>query len=207
MIPTRRTDGVCGMADTSSDPEVKAIITLLSVLEPLAPQARANVIEYVFKRLGIDGALTEATRSSPSTIRPAIVSTDAPKTAQKVIDIRSLAEEKKPKTVSEMIAVVAYYLENLAPEKRNYIAADDIPKYFKQANLPLPKRPDAQLVHAKDAGYLDTPERGKYSLNAVGHNLVVHRLPLQSEEKRSRRRRSVTKAGRRRQRKREEPKS
>jgi hypothetical protein len=33
------------------------------------------------------------------------------------------------------------------------------------------------LVDARGAGYFDSAGRGKYKLNPVGHNLVVHKLP------------------------------
>jgi hypothetical protein len=79
-----------------------------------------------------------------------------------------------------MVAVLAYYLANLAPphERRDYIVPDDIKKYFPQANFELPTgSPNVTLVNAKNAGYLDGIGAGKYRLNPVGHNLVTHKLP------------------------------
>jgi hypothetical protein len=78
-----------------------------------------------------------------------------------------------------MACIVAYYLDSLAPpdEQKRSIGRDDIDKYFKQAGHKLPKRIDQMLVNAKSAGYFDSAGRGKYKLNPVGHNLVVHTLP------------------------------
>jgi hypothetical protein len=83
-----------------------------------------------------------------------------------------------------MVAVVAYYLAHLAPpgERSDTIGPDDIKKYFLQAIFPLPKAPPGMtLVNTKNAGYLDARGNGRYSLNAVGHNLVAHKLPLAAD--------------------------
>ena len=37
------------------------------------------------------------------------------------------------------------------------------------------------LVNTKNAGYLESRGDGRYSLNAVGHNLIVHKLPMEAE--------------------------
>jgi hypothetical protein len=99
--------------------------------------------------------------------------------SDKITDIRTLKEKKKPTTAIEMACLVAFYLENHASEgdRKNTIKADDIKKYFKQADFPLPKVLSQLLVDAKAAGYFDSPGRGKYRLNPVGHNLVAHSLP------------------------------
>ena len=83
-----------------------------------------------------------------------------------------------------MAAVVAYYLSELAPpeERKSSVNVQDITKYFKQANFPLPKAIKDMLSHARDAGYLDSAgEVGQYKLNPVGYNLVVHNLPHKAE--------------------------
>jgi hypothetical protein len=82
-----------------------------------------------------------------------------------------------------MVAILGFYLAHLAPdgERRDYLIADDIKKYFVQAGYPLPTGPSTMpLVNAKNAGYLDALDKGKYRLNAVGHNLVVHKMPTAS---------------------------
>ena len=100
------------------------------------------------------------------------------------MDLRSLTLQKKPKTANQMVAIVAYYLSNFAPEneRRDYIVADDIKKYFVQANYELPTGPPGMtLVNAKNAGYLDAIKDGQYRLNPVGHNLVAHKLPRNND--------------------------
>jgi hypothetical protein len=149
---------------------------LLAILEPLDPAARANVIQYVFRRLGIDISASTVTAVDLSPIQ--VASREHSLSPQ--VDVRSFRQQKNPKSANEMVAVLAYYLAHLAPsdERRDYLTREDITKYFHQAQFPLPSSPNMTLVNAKNAGYLDaTKEWGQYRLNPVGYNLVAHKLP------------------------------
>jgi hypothetical protein len=95
------------------------------------------------------------------------------------VHIKTLKEEKKPRSANEMAALVGYYLSTLAPPDKRKDAIDqkDIETYFKIAGFPLPKQVRVTLANARTAGYFDLVGGGEYSLNAVGHNLVVHSMP------------------------------
>jgi hypothetical protein len=172
------------VVEQKEDAELKAMATLLSVLEPLSETARESVIAYVFRRLGIKSA-PESQPHAPlvgtGAHEQAAAEVHSPQIKQHAVaDIRQLKERKQPSTASEMVALTAYYLEHLAPaeQRRAYITADDIKLFFLQADFPLPKAaPATTLVNAKNAGYLDSAARGQYRLNPVGHNLVAHKLP------------------------------
>jgi hypothetical protein len=156
------------MAEENEDEELEAIKTVLGALTPLKPEARSNVIDYVFRRLGI-AAPAVATRVPPATPGPASPVPDAAHfhaPPQGPRDLRSLTDQKQPKSVNQMVAILAYYLAHLAPanERRDYVVADDIKKYFPQANFELPTGSHhGTLVNAKNAGYLDGLERGQCS--------------------------------------------
>ncbi len=77
-----------------------------------------------------------------------------------------------------MAALVAYYVSELAPEadRKKEITKPDIERYFKAAGFNLPADASFTLVNAKNAGYLESAGPGKYKLNPVGYNLVVHRM-------------------------------
>jgi hypothetical protein len=94
-----------------------------------------------------------------------------------------------------MAALVGYYVAELAPEedRRDTIDASDIERYFKTAPFPLPSKRSNTLPNATAAGYFDPAGRGKYRLNPVGHNLVVHGMPA-GESSAPPRRRTVKKA-------------
>jgi hypothetical protein len=161
---------------------VKAITTLLEVLGPLRAETRSNVLDYVFKALGITPPAPTAPQAPtpPASTPPLNPPVHPPHTPGVAMDIRTLTDQKKPKTVNQMIAIMAYYLANHAPqgERRDHIIGDDIRRYFPQANFPLPTgRPSVTLSNAKVAGYLDAISDGQFRLNPVGHNLVTHKLP------------------------------
>src|SRR3990172_5172436 len=100
------------MADGGEDAELKAIQQLINALEPLEPDARSRVIEYVFQRLGFEGR--KIGHDLHSVVSPAQPGSSAPSSVQHPQaphgDIRSLTDVKNPKTANEMAAVVAYYL-------------------------------------------------------------------------------------------------
>ena len=158
--------------------ELAAMKALVETLGPLKPEARARVMDYVFKVLGIEPSQAPAASSSPPlSWQPGSTTTVLPKTIDGPLDILSFKEEKAPTTGTQMIALVAYFLAHLAPERQDFVTGDDIRKYFVQAKFPMPGSLSQALVNAKNAGYLDFVEAGKYRLNSVGYNLVAHRLP------------------------------
>jgi hypothetical protein len=165
---------------SSADEELSAIQAVLNALTGLQPEARQRVIDYVFQRLDLTSrpsAPAVATTLAPApTVEPIVGLLAAP---TPIRDIRSLKDQKKPRTAVEMVALVAYYLSELAPDgsRKSEIGTDDITTYFKQAGFPLPATPRQALFNAKAAGYLDAAAHGAYKLNPVGHNLVAHGLP------------------------------
>jgi hypothetical protein len=175
------------LTDKQEDHGVDAIGKLIEVLQPLSPETRINVLQFVFKALNI--TLLQATPAAPaytpSPPRAPLAHTpppaDQPPPHQATVtDLRTLKEQKQPKTVNQMVAIMAYYLARLAPtnERRDHITPADIAHYFPQAAFELPTAPPAQtLLNAKNGGYLEQIATGQYRLNPVGHNLVTHRLP------------------------------
>lgn len=160
----------------------QAIDQIIAALEALEDGARSTAITAACAHLnlkvspetqGHGAAAYQTTQAEVATTRHADVHHG------KKVDIRSLKEEKSPDTAKQMACIVAYYLQELAPEgeRKNTISAQDIEKYFKQANFKLPKLVAQVLVDAKRSGYFETAARGEYKLNAVGYNLVVHGLP------------------------------
>ena len=161
---------------TGDDVELKAMAAVIDALTPLDETARARVVDYVFRRLGLPRVPLPRTEG----VRATLVEGDTRVLPSSVTDIRSLTAQKQPKTAIEMAAIVAYYLSELAPisERKTEIRVEDIKKYFKQADFRLPGAASQTLVHTKNAGYLDGgAQRGHYKLNPVGYNLVAHHLP------------------------------
>lgn len=162
----------------------QAIDQIVSALEAIEEGSRLTAIRAACEHLGL--ALQSVPTGAPAAARHVTAdhSDTAPvhvQTAHSPVlrDIRSLKEQKQPNNSFEMACVTAYYLESLAPEaeRKSEIMVADLEKYFRQAEYPLPKKIAQVLIDAKGAGYFDSTGRGVYKLNAVGHNLVVHKLP------------------------------
>jgi len=160
-----------------------AIDDIVAALEALDEASRATAIRAACEHLGItapvasspapsSGSGTAPVMDAGSTASPAPVS-------QAITDIRTFKEQKQPTSAAEMACVVAYYLDTLASagERKQEVSSNDLEKYFKQAGYRLPKRMAQVLVDARASGYFDSAGHGKYKLNPVGHNLVVHSLP------------------------------
>jgi len=163
------------MAESDIEKELEAIRTVAGVLKPLGKKARQRVLQYAVQHFELQSEQADQLpeNKGAQTEQP----TQPPQ--QKVVDIRSLRDQKRPNSDMEMAAIVAYYLRELAPEenKKDAIVTKDITKYFNQAGYPLPTGPQFTLPNAKAAGYFENAGRGKYRLNPVGYNLVAYGLP------------------------------
>jgi hypothetical protein len=166
------------MSQAEGDAEIRALETVHEALQPLDDEARNRVLEYTLKRLGMRELTAPA--AAPVT-RPRAAEPESPVSRVKgsSTDIRSLKDEKAPASGIEMVALVAYYLAELAPddERKETVSSSDLQRYFKQAQYPLPPQMGKTLSNAAAAGYLDSVSRGEYKLNPVGHNLVTQSLP------------------------------
>lgn len=163
--------------------ELKAMSDIIAALSELDGSAKVRVVKSVLELLGITPNATETLMQPTRTLQPdeVIDTSTTPKSTSETIDIRMLKEQRKPKSAIQMAALVAYYLQEIAPieDRKEVINAHDIVKYFKLApyNLPTGKNGAADtLNNAKRAGYLETSGTGTYKLNLVGYNLVI-RMP------------------------------
>ncbi len=163
--------------------------TILDALKGLEGESIQRVLDYVMGRL----SLNRPTRPALSSTVPSSLAGDVAKPRQ--ASIRDLKEEKQPESSNQMAALVAYYLSELAPdgERKDEISAADLEKYFKQAAFRLPRSLRMTLPNAAAAGYFDSAGTGRYRLNPVGYNLVVHGLPRGQETGKTTRRRSEPK--------------
>jgi len=167
--------------------------TILEVLEGLDGESIQRVLDYVFDRLSI-------TKSSRAFTTAVPVSTQTlgaePGQPPRRVSIRDLKDEKQPESSNQMAALVAYYLSELAPEseRRDTVGSADLERYFKQAGFKLPTAIYKTLPNAAAAGYFESVGGGRYRLNPVGYNLVVHGLP-RADEKAARTRKASKKGG------------
>jgi hypothetical protein len=161
----------------AKDRELQAISSIITLLKPLDATERSRVLEYVLKRLEMASLSAPAVSAISIRDQDSVAASNLSRLA--VSDIRSFTAEKQPRSANEMVAVVAYYLAELAPEgeRTQTINTELAKRYFKMAGFPLPSMLKNTLTNALAAGYLENVSRGEYRLNPVGYNLVVHRLP------------------------------
>lgn len=153
----------------------QAIDEIIKALQSLDVESKITAIKATCDHLKIELPGTKLISAAP----PSKQSDQSSGESGRVIDIRTLKLEKSPSTANEMAALVAYYLGELIPEneRKAEVEVSDMEKYFKQAPYPLPKNPQMLLHNAKKAGYFEPLGNGKFKLNPVGYNLVVHSLP------------------------------
>jgi hypothetical protein len=166
--------------DKQIEKETEAIRTVVQALEPLSPEVRAHVVGYVLTRLGIALSPSAQPENTRSSFWPDVKLTRTEGDREvKTAHIKDLKDQKRPRSASEMAALVAFFLANMAPPKdrKDRITTKDIDTYFKIAEYPLPEKIQFTLPNAKAAGYVDAVGNAEYKLNPVGHNLVVHSMP------------------------------
>ncbi len=166
------------MAKTEEKTLGTAIDEIIRALEGLPAEARATAVTAACCHLGISVGNVLPTSPIPPNGNGGQTPPPVP---PRVVNIRTLKEEKDPRSAAEMACLVAYYLQELAQpsEQKDTITVADIEKYFKAAKFKLPKVVKQVLLNAKGAGYFDSVGGGSYKLNAVGYNLAVHTLPHQ----------------------------
>lgn len=156
--------------------EIEALKAVLSALAPLDEETRRLILGYVEQRFGA-GQPMQVQPPPTGSAEAALTAVEAD--AEQFTDIRTLKEKKGPANAVEMAVLVAYYLSEIAPdsEKRETIGTDEVSKYFQQADYQASGQPRVILHRGKNAGYLDSAERGQYRLNPVGRNLAKQGLP------------------------------
>ena len=99
---------IVAMANPPSeiDQELEAIRALLAALTPLSPEARIGAVDYALRRLDIQlprrGVVTQVPQAFEAGGSPAPPAPERPPT-----DIRTLSEQKRPRSAIEMAALVA----------------------------------------------------------------------------------------------------
>jgi hypothetical protein len=164
------------------DQELEAIRALLAALTPLSPEGRISAVDYALRRLDIQLPRRGVVSQVPQALE-AGGSLAPPPPERPPTDIRTLTEQKRPRSAIEMAALIAYYLSEVAAdnERKEAVTTDDLRKYFKQANFPLPGAIRYTLGNASAAGFFESAGRGEYKLTAVGHNLITQVLPASDE--------------------------
>jgi hypothetical protein len=168
---------------TSNQPDVltaaKAVVEALSKLDK---RGQGQAIRFASEVLDLE-AVRESRRPLVEP-EPIIEGAAVSEPLSRTKDIKSFVDEKSPKSDGQFAAVIAYYFRFEAPreERKDTISAADLTEAARLSRRPIPPVPSATLNNAKNAGYLDSSEKGRFKLNAVGENLVAITLPGEGTE-------------------------
>jgi hypothetical protein len=159
---------------TNLPDEFDALKTITKTLEPFKAEDQSRMLRWISEKLGL--AMAQPGTNGP-TVPPAKVQSDPPRLPGSMTDISSFTSEKKPKNDMQFAAVVAYYYQFEAAVKKTSITKDDLLEACRLASYKRPKKPAQTLLNAVNSGLLDKAERGSFSINSVGENLVAITLP------------------------------
>lgn len=150
--------------------DLEAIRQITEILANFSSEEQERIIRWSREKLGLKSIL-------PPSLSTGANSGGAPHTP--VVSIKQFNEEKKPKSDNQFALVAAYYYKFLAPqsERNEFIDGDMLQNATRLANRARLKKPTDTLNNCVKAGSLDRGERGKFSINTVGENLVAMSMP------------------------------
>jgi len=162
------------MSGTAAD-EFDALRTIVKTLEAFGAEDQGRILRWTAEKLGLSLAPHAGSPAAPA--MPATSSQPVTPPAGGAKDIKSFVAQKKPKNDTQFAAVVAYFYRFEAGDKKEAITQADLLEACRMANYPRPPAPGQTLRNAVNAGLLDKAERGAFSVNSVGENLVAVTLP------------------------------
>ncbi len=163
---------------TSKPDDLEAVRTIVATLEPFDVTEKERIIRWAREKLSLPvqgTTIHEAINQKKHTDSRQYVS----KTRQ---DIKAFINEKNPRSDMQFAATVVYYYAFEAPEsnKKDAISGDDLQEACRLAGRTRLTNPGQTLRNAAFQGLLDKLDRGTFSINAVGENLVAMTLPSES---------------------------
>jgi hypothetical protein len=185
--------------------DLEAVRTIASALSGFSPEEQERILRWVREKIG----LAPAARALPDVRIPQLPllgtpvgqpEPAAPPTPASK-DLKTFINSKQPKNDVQFAAAVAYYHRFDAPpeQRRNEIDANILQDACRLAGRARFQRPLATLNNAKNLGLLDSgTEKGKFTINTVGENLVAMTLPgkadASSQKKATRKKKPASKA-------------
>jgi hypothetical protein len=164
--------------------DLEAVRAVVEAIEGFDALAQERIIRWAREKLGL--AVAPVTPAGSGHTLPASresgISTPAA-TQHRGTDIRTFVASKNPQSDVHFAATVAYYYRFEAPvnDGREAITAEDLQEACRQVNRDRLKKPSQTLINAHQQGLLNkASERGSYSINTVGENLVAMALPTTS---------------------------
>lgn len=168
------------MTKPQSD-DLDAVRKVVDALEGFEASDQERIIRWAREKVGLSQPNTptvpQVSQRQPSST-PASGQQQSSGRSQ---DIKSFIASKGPQSDVQFATAVAYYyrFEVAEPQQKLAITAEDLQDAARKVDRDRLTKPSQTLVNAYHQGLLDKAgERGAYSLNTVGENLVAITLPI-----------------------------
>ncbi len=160
--------------------DLEAVRTIVQTLEKFNSEDQKRIIRWAQEKLGISAVGTPPQIIPPVTgiqITPQVTTHGIP--SGQPTDIKAFVNAKNPRSENQFAATIAYYYRFEAPEieRKESIKAEDLLEACRKCGRSRLKNPGTTLRNSHYAGLLDKIDRGSYTINSVGENLVAMTLP------------------------------
>ncbi|SRR4030042_519568 len=156
--------------------DLEAVRIIADALKDFEDKDKNRIIRWAKERLNLP---SEGTSPQIIPVTPSLPAQSVPGPAT-VSDIKAFVNYKNPRSDVQFATTVAYYYQFEAPEgqRKNAVGSADLQEAARLASKPRFKDPGTALRNAHMMGLLDKgSERGTYSINSIGENLVAMTLP------------------------------
>lgn len=164
--------------------DFEAAKAVFQQLRDLPRERQERVLRWVAEGLGLRPPVAasrsgEGSPEAPGAPPPSTVAAPSGAPSATSTDIKSFIATKKPSSDQQFATAVAYYYRFEAPpaQRREVINTEILQEAARLAGRKRLPRPLVTLNNAKRQGYLDSTNRGEFSINTVGENLVAMTLP------------------------------
>lgn len=158
--------------------DLEAVRKIVEALQGFDSTDQERILRWVREKVGLTvGAGPHAALSPTSTVLPPALPPIA--ITSQTRDLRAFVAAKAPTSDIQFAATVAYYYRFEAPEseRKEAVNAEDLLEACRMAGRTRLRNPGQTLRNAHRDGLLDRADRGAFSINAVGENLVAMTLP------------------------------
>lgn len=162
---------------TSKPDDLEGVRKVVEALQPFDSAEQERIIRWAREKLGL-GSAAQPPNPVLSQPPPAAAPLPASPIGQRR-DLRAFVEAKAPTSDSQFAATVAYYyrFESDESARKDAINAEDLLEACRMAGRARLQNPGQTLRNAHRDGLLNRSDRGAFSINAVGENLVAMTLP------------------------------
>lgn len=182
--------------------DIEALRTVINTVKEFQPDEQQRIFRWAAEKLNLPRPFAAPTIASPTIPQPATGAALSPGTAQLAqpttsnVDIKSFVAQKRPRSDVQFAATVAYYYRFASPQstRKEAIDKDTLQDASRRAGRNRFSDPRSTLNNAHRQGLLDRgAERGTFTINTVGENLVAMTLPDGAEPAEARKKHPVKK--------------